>query len=287
MSTIYTSVNHLQANSVNQGFGNHLLHLFYCLNVSIKRKINLRISDNSNLDTIFDLEAIKEKIPSSAVRLFAEEWGGEPAEYIKKDFRNLINSSHILYNDDITLPDAFWVEGWFHNTPLQPSARDFSNLIINNTVKTVVFSQYANILKSDAICLHYRGTDFAHYNNGWGDVRLSLDYYRQALHHLKNNYPYIKNVYVFTDDKSFTSSVNALITEFPSLTFNNISREYYIDWLIMHFSKNIICSNSTFCLTAALYNKSVVYQPYKFLFRDAKWNIGFPTNPYLHNAHII
>lgn len=51
--------------------------------------------------------------------------------------------------------------------------------------------------------MHYRGTDFQHYYAKLaGDIRLNLKYYIECLENMIINYPWIKNVNIFTEDQS-------------------------------------------------------------------------------------
>ena len=59
-----------------------------------------------------------------------------------------------------------------------------------------------------------------------------------------------------------------------------ISVNVCIDWLILLKSKNLICSNSSFCYTAGWYSKEMVYQPDKFFTRYIKTDLHYPAFPY-------
>jgi hypothetical protein len=287
LKTIYTSQEHMTVCGPNASFGNHILHLLFCLNLSSLQNLNLRITTDSNLDEIFDLSEYKCDPPEEIVNLFDEEWGGDIEIYKDKDRRNLLSSLNLLYNKQINFPDNFWVGGWFHNTPLFPSYEIFKTLKFKKELLESVRNQQREIINNTSICLHYRGTDFANYPNEWGDVRISLDYYIECLEHMVNNYEEITKVYIFTEDINFLTNIPTLQKKFPLLDFEYSANLYFIDWLTLHLAKNIICSNSTFCLTAAIYNKTVIYQPKNFLFRDTPYNMCFPTAPFFLNSHIL
>lgn len=287
LKTIYTSAEHMTVCGPNASFGNHILHLLFCLNLSVLQNLNLRITVDSNLDELFDLSEYKCNPPEGIVNLFDEEWGGDVKSYKAKDVRNLLNSLNLLYNKQINFPDRFWVGGWFHNTPLFPSYEIFKRLKFKTELLETVHKQQKEIIDKTSICMHYRGTDFANYPNEWGDVRIDIEYYIKCLDHMINNYKEIKKVFIFTEDEAFLSNIPILQEKFPSLDFKYISNLYYIDWLILHLAKNIICSNSTFCLTAAIYNKTITYQPKNFLFKSTSYNECFPTAPFFLNSHII
>lgn len=58
MKNIFLNPNFLSANGPNASFGNHMLHLMFCLNLSEKQNLNLKIPIDSNLDKVFDLKNI-------------------------------------------------------------------------------------------------------------------------------------------------------------------------------------------------------------------------------------
>jgi hypothetical protein len=286
--TLYANPHNMLVHGNNSSFGNHLLHLFFCLNFSIKRNLNFKIPVNSNLDLLFNLSEYKETIPPDTVCVFREEYNiGDVNDHFNKDCSNLITSFKMLYEKKINLPDNFYVEGWFSHVSLFPSYSDFCKLKIHNNLKNEVIEKFSEVLKENSICMHYRGTDFGTYY-GWGDSRLPLNYYKKCLKHIIENHKHIKNVFVFTDDNNFQEKIKLLEKEFPNFIFKRISEQVHIDWLIMHLSKNIISSNSTFALTATAYNKNVSYQPSKFLLHN-KENCDFsiPPNPFFIFSHII
>jgi len=286
--TIYANSYNLLCHNENASFGNHLMHLMFCLNFSIKRNLNLKITVNSNLDTLFDLSEYKDFNQQDAICIFNEEYDLNDAnEHYRKDCKNLITCFRMLYENKINLPDFFYVKGWFPHVALFPSYSDFCKLKIRDDIKNKVISKFSKVLENDSICLHYRGTDFGNFY-GWGDCRLPIDYYNKCLKHVTDNYKHIKNVFVFTVDNDFQEKIKILKNEFSNLSFNTISEEYYIDWTIMHLAKNIISSNSTFALTATAYNKTIVYQPNKFLLNNNEnCDFSIPSNPFLTSSHII
>jgi hypothetical protein len=285
--TIFGSNSCLTVHGPNASFGNHMLHMMFTLNMSVKRDLNLKIATNTNLEELFDLSELKSDMPSDAFCFFAEAYGGDYSEYSAKDLANIIDSHRLLYDNNINLPNNFWVDGWFHNSSLFPAYSDFSKLKIKTSVLEEINIKYGHIFNDTHISLHYRGTDFANCAYGWGDVRLSAEYYLNSLNFIRTNKPHIQAVNIFTEDKAFYENIGLFESTFPTLKFNIISDEYYKDWLCLHLSKNIICSNSTFCLAAAAYNKNLIIQPKKFLLREKNTNISVPTNPFFSNSYII
>ncbi len=288
MKNIFLNPNFLSANGPNASFGNHMLHLMFCLNLSEKQNLNLKIPIDSNLDKVFDLKKYKQSIPNDIVSIFSESFSDDLNTYKAQDESNLINSINLLYNNSINFPTNSILSGWFYNCPLYPTKKIFDKLIIKEDIKNYIYNKYGNLFENDSISMHYRGTDFQHYYAKLaGDIRLNLKYYIECLENMIINYPWIKNVNIFTEDQSFIENLNFLKQKFPNLNFLYINNEFYIDWLCLFFSKNIISSNSSFCSSASAYNKLVIYQPDKYMLKNTNYNFSFPTQPFFSNSNII
>ena len=288
MKNIFLNPNYLTTIGPNASFGNHVLHLMFCLNLSEHQNLKLKVPVDSNLDRVFDLNQYKENLPFDTSIIFSEKFSDNLEVYRIQDQSNLIESINLLNNKTINFPKNSCVEGWFYNVPLYPLKKIFNQLIIKEEVKNLVNAKYENIFKNDSISLHYRGTDFEHYYNTLaGDIRLKLSYYIECLDHMVIHYPWIKNVNIFTEDQSFLENFNTLKERFPKLNFLYINNEFHIDWLCLFYSKNIISSNSSFCSSASAYNKSIVYQPNKYMLKNTHHNFNFPTQPFFINSNII
>jgi len=289
MKTIFANPHHLSVSGPNASFGNHILHLMFCLNLSCHRGFNLKIPVDSNLDLLFDLEEFKSEMPSDTQIFFSEKFSNDLSIYRSMDLKNLINSLSLLKDQNIqNFPDNFAVEGWFYNAPLYPSINIFNKLKIKESIKNQVFDKYKDIFSENSISLHYRGTDFQHYYKSLaGDIRLTVDYYLKCLDHLSNNFSWIRNVNIFTEDCSFLFNIEIFRSKFPKLNFQSIKNDFFIDWLCLFYSKNIICSNSSFCSSSSAYNKMVVYQPNKYMLVNTNFDFSFPTSPFFNNSIII
>lgn len=282
MKTIFASKQHLLGHGPNQSFGNHMLHLFYVYNVSNTRKINLGIPCNSNLDTLLELDGFKKNYPNDIVCLFRESFGGGYEIFSKKENENMLNSLKIIKDDNLILPNNFYVEGWFWHEQLSPDSKIFENIKIKNTHIDFVKNKYPEIFLNDTIVLHYRGTDFRNHSIGWGNLSLPVSYYMDSID-VVSKHINIKNCVIVSDEpETILNSIN-------HLPFNFIitNEEYYIDWLILHLSKNVICSNSSFCWTACLHNKDLTIQPKGFFMYNLDKNKTFPPNVYYKNSILV
>lgn len=282
--TLFLSIRHLLICGPNASFGNHVLHMLYSWNLAKSQNFNFKIPVNSNLDLLFDLDEYKEKLNPNASCFFAEEYGGDILEYQAKEKRNLDTSLKLL-RGEIGIPlDAFWVEGCFQHYQTSPKEEIFRELKIKPKVLQQIKMLYPYIAEKDCISLHYRGTDFRNVSHGWGDCRVSLDYYKKCLEHVSEYHKHITKINVFTDEKSFINDLSKLNLPFK---INPISNSFYVDWCCLLLSKNFISSNSSFAFSAGLYNKDILYQPRNFLLREHKVNVCFPVDAYCKGSIII
>jgi hypothetical protein len=102
------------------------------------------------------------------------------------------------------------------------------------------------------------------------------------IHH-KN----IKNIFIFSEDTKQGLELVSFIKKINDL-FNVkfIQNEYNIDWTCLHLSKNIISSNSSFCLTACI-NKDIIYQPKKYQLRNTPLDGTYPSQPFFNHSYIL
>lgn len=285
LKNIFTSPNHLKNTGVNQSFGNHLSHLMFCYNFSKKKNYNLNISTDTNLSTVFEIEKYKNKQFNNITTVFSESFCPDIVELKKLDRLNLINSLNLLNNETLKLPDNISVAGWFYNTPLF-SKSFFDEIKIKKHILDYIEKNLNKIFDSDSIVVHYRGTDFNGHLNY--DLRLPFEYYEKCVLHMRENHKNIKNLYIFSDDKIQSLNLIKFIKNIDSsLNIELIQNEYFIDWTCLHLSKNIISSNSSFCLTACIYNKEICYQPYKYQLRNTPLDGVYPCEPFFKNSYIL
>jgi hypothetical protein len=282
MKTVYTNRAHLLGHGPNQSFGNHMLHLFYIWNLSKQRGFNMGITANSNLDELLILDKYKKKLPPNSVCLYDELHGGEFDEFYRKESQNLNVLYDFLFKENLVFPDNFYLKGWFWHEKVSPSSEIFEDLQFKPEILNYVKTKYPFIFDDSTLTIHYRGTDFKRHSIGWGDLSLPEDYYVNALNSARQHME-IKKILVVSDEPSFITDI--LTDEKKIITYSN--ENYYTDWLILHQSKNLICSNSSFCWTAGLFNKNFVTQPKGFFMYNINKEKVFPPNPYYKNSKII
>lgn len=97
--------------------------------------------------------------------------------------------------------------------------------------------------------VHIRGGDFIKYGN-----HLSSDYYKKAISKLfdKLEDSADHSLLIVTNDIEFASGVMVMIENKDNYSYEFISSDEVTDFQIIHSANNLICSNSTFAMTAGL-----------------------------------
>lgn len=275
MKYICTDSVMLNTKGPNQSFGNHLLHLFACWKISKSLGIELSINCYSNLDELFDLEKFKNKSDIEPILLYTEKYGGTVDEHVDKDIENN-NFFNSLLQGSVEVPDSFYMKGWFWNSVFLPNDDIFKDLLIKEELLKTIESEHSYLKDDSTLVIHYRGTDFSNHSIGWGDLRLKSDYYTRCMEDFFKDKKSGKIVVVTDDYPDFLVDLCNLYSKDVIVEKN----DYLIDWLILLKSKNLICSNSSFCYTAGWYSKEMVYQPDKFFTRYIKTDLHYPAFPY-------
>ena len=278
MKYIFTDSVMLNTKGPNQSFGNHLLHLFACWKISKILGIELSINCSSNLDELFDLENFKNKSDSDPFLLYTEKYGGTIEDHAQKEIENN-NFFRELLDGNIEIPDYFYMKGWFWNSIFLPTEDIFADFLIKDQFLKKIESEHNYINDNSTLVIHYRGTDFSDHSIGWGDLRLKSDYYQNCINDFFSYNNPGKIVIVTDDYPDFLIEICNLYSADIIIEKNN----YLIDWLILLKSKNLICSNSSFCYTAGWFSKKIVYQPNKFFTRYIKTDLHYPAFPYYEN----
>jgi hypothetical protein len=285
LKNIFLNSDNLKIHGPNQSFGNHLSHLLFCYNFSKKRNFNLKITTQSNLDEVFELEDFKSNPEDNLINYFSESFSSDIHELKISDEANLKKSLQILNDKSLLIPSNIYFSGWFYNVPLYPNYSFFDEIKIKKSIINYIESNLKKVLHQDSISIHYRGTDF---NGHLGyDLRLPFNYYEKCILHMKKHHKNIKNIFIFSEDTKQGLELVSFIKKIDSL-FNVefIQNEYYIDWTCLHLSKNIISSNSSFCLTACI-NKDIIYQPKKYQLRNTSLEETYPSQPFFNNSYIL
>lgn len=107
------------------------------------------------------------------------------------------------------------------------------------------------------VCIHCRGTDFTTHLLKFypQSICLPTEYYESAFALAKKKLGNAIKFLVFTDDPQ------RAIDTLPRVSYNIVEADAAESWLMMKDARNIICSNSTFCWTASLFNKEFIVMP--------------------------
>ena len=280
MSNLYASPQHLLMHGPNSSLGNHIQHVLYLFNLSQKKKLNFFLPCWSNLNDLFDIALPFQKIPHDSKCFFAEQYGGSPTEYEKKEKENNFFLRNFLICD-YEFPENFWMEGWFSHADLMPDDTFFDTFVIKPEIRKIVDEKFPQIKREDNLTIHYRGTDFRNVTHGWGDMRLCLDYYRRSIEHFAQNKP-LKTITIVSDE--VPAILPFISNYFPRKTVVVSNATAIVDWAVLNLSSNFVSSNSSFAWTAGLFNKEMVYQPRNFLLREVE-DLCFP--PYIHYKNSI
>lgn len=286
LKKVFANPNYLKTTGVNQSFGNHLSHLMFCYNFSKKRNFKLNINCESNLDKVFNLENFKGNATDEIKNYFSELFCGSIARLQELDRINLNSSLKILNDPSLEIPNNVCFCGWFYNIPLYPSESFFEDIKIKKEIVDYINLNLNRIFDDNSICLHYRGTDF---NGHLGhDLRLPFSYYENCILHMKEYHKNIKKIFVFSEDQRQATNLILFLKKIDSkLSFEFIHNEYFVDWSCLHFAKNIISSNSSFCLTACVAKSGIIYQPKKYQLRNTAIDGCYPSEPFLQNSYIL
>ena len=85
MKNIFLNPNYLTTIGPNASFGNHVLHLMFCLNLSEHQNLKLKVPVDSNLDRVFDLNQYKENLPFDTSIIFSEKFSDNLEVYRIQD----------------------------------------------------------------------------------------------------------------------------------------------------------------------------------------------------------
>jgi len=265
----------LNTKGPNQSFGNHLLHFYACWKISKSLGIGISINCDSNLDDLLILDDLKNRANQEPSLLYTEKHGGGIEEHVFKEIQN--NDFFVdLLSGKIELPKSFYMEGWFWNSIFLPDESIFDEIKIKPELVDMVRNKYGYVNLETTLVIHYRGTDFIDHSIGWGDLRLKSEYYEKCISDFsKENV--IKKIIIVSDECPVF--LHDLGNRFCSDVLHT-NNDYLIDWLVLLYSKNLVCSNSSFCYTAGWYRKKIVYQPNQFFTRYIETDLHYPVFTY-------
>jgi hypothetical protein len=276
---IYSDPNRLTLDNHNGSYGNKILHILFIANLCEIHDRDPIGTGKTNLACIlkFNFESVNpEDYPPKLKCAFreSESYFRKPIPLLERNTTNrwfvkkreiALSNAEKNYFDQLKflktarLPDCdIYVSGHFFEFDLMPNHNLFKKYFsIKESVESSVLAHYPGLKSNKSVAVHYRGTDFSNHLRQIFDRGIGLDhnYYLRAQQVAENVLGEDITYHIFSDDP------NKIIPAFEgkSIVIHNDTPE--LDWAAMYHSKNIIQSNSSFCWTAALYNKNLSIQP--------------------------
>jgi hypothetical protein len=170
--------------------------------------------------------------------------------------KNVINDSNFKTKIYYTKSKIFF--GYWQDRRFYTELENFIKISLHNSLYNVnpnYFDIKTKYNLNEYIVLHVRKGDYSFLNKYFD---LDIVYYKNALLHIQNFIPNIKNILIITNDTTWC--VNNLKFEEYNIEFSNSN--LYFDFSLMSNAKYIITSNSTFCFWAVfLGNPIIAIQP--------------------------
>lgn len=186
-------------------------------------------------------------------------------EIIKQKLNLRILNDNVIYEDKFSINEfnkqykksnIYYLDGYWQNNNFFNANSEYFKRIFK--VKNIFLSKNYERLKQEvvstpnALCLHVRKNDYLNKINNNIYSNITLDYYKKAISLIEKK-KIISKIYVFTDDilwvkKNLHLNNIVLINDYNLTTVEEFE--------IMKIFKNIIISNSTFSLWAALLNQN-------------------------------
>jgi len=285
---IFTDNGRLKFDSWNQALGNKIQHLLFVINYADKHNIKPCISIDSNLDKLFELSSMKEFIDDDIYKNIPLVYGEKDAfetNRLNKYFKSFFRSSRLKkslkrsYQEDILESKllttnfdypAIRVIGHFWHYDLMPDLTTFIKYCpIKKELVDLVKLTYPTLESSKSVAVHYRGTDFKNHLRQIFKTPICLPekYYKSAIKKAEEVLGEDIEYHLFSDE------LDLLVDIFKDKKVIVHRDNLYTDWCALYLSKNMISSNSSFCWTASLYNKTNLIQP------KGGYNHSDPKNP--------
>lgn len=273
---IFADTGRLKFDSWNQALGNKIQHLLFVINYADKQNIKPCVSVDSNLDRLFDLSVLKEFVDDDHYKSIPLVYAEEDAfrtnrlnKYLKFLFRDSRLRESLKRSYDEYLVEEKLLEtrfnypsirmiGHFWHYDLMPDLSIFKKYCpVRKEIIEKVKLNYPSLESTKSVAVHYRGTDFKkHLRQIFKEpICLPASYYLAGLRKMEEKLGEDIEYHLFSDEMDFLTDI------FKNKKVIVHKDDLYTDWCALFLSKNIISSNSSFCWTASLYNKSNLVQP--------------------------
>ncbi len=177
-------------------------------------------------------------------------------ENLNNKFKVSLEKKLFVFQDEIFQYKYSYLNGYWQNPKYFESIRDI--LLEDFRYKgelTEVEEQIIQTIQSqNSVAVHFRRDDYLNQENTSFFEVQSLDYYSQAINHMKKKIPQAC-FYVFSDDIDWCKNN---LKEIDNVVFidGTTSSSHHIDFLIMKSCKHFIIANSTFSWWAAWLSES-------------------------------
>jgi hypothetical protein len=280
VNRIYADPATIFLDSWNASYGNKLTHVLFLINLSAHHGRVPVMYPGSVLDEVFEWNEVVMEPPAtaSAVEIAYDE--GQPLakegtlysllglekRVPERNLSAVLVNYHRLHLEQLALlrgarfPDSadVLIRGLFFDSHLMPSVDVFSSALRpRRELIEFVHRKYPTLQDPRSVAVHLRATDFQHHLRDVFPEGIALDdhYYREAARRLEGLMGSDVEYHLFSDD------MPRLLRLFEGKRCVSHDDRAPADWVGLFLARNVIQSNSSFCWTAALYNKSMSIQP--------------------------
>ncbi len=277
MSKIFADEKRIFLDNWNSAYGNKILHVLFLIHLADRSGKSPIMYKGSNLDNIFNFKF--ETIEIQKLNLKSYYYVEKDSFYVQNKLLKALNLYYRFYVKNLDsvvlknyehflerkrllnshIPDKdIKIRGHFFDSELMPSIEIFNKYIeVKRELKESIQKKYPDLISENCVAVHYRGTDFNNHMKHLFPIGIQLDeeYYYNAIERVEKIVGSNLVYHLFSDDIGFLKKI------FREKKIVIHEDKPYEDWVSMFIVKNIIQSNSSFCWTAALYNKLVSIQP--------------------------
>jgi hypothetical protein len=278
MYKIYSDFDSFYYNRYKHGaLGNKILHMYFLINLAETRQRIPAFYDNINVNKIFDFNQEFSSPPEKIndfyyvetepywIQNFFLDAIGRKNYYKNKNLKSVVGNAKKFHERSLSflekdqLPDKdIMIRGWFFDYLLMPSFEQVQKYLKpSKSLTQKVLSDIPGIVDKKSVAVHFRGTDFSkHLSWVFKDgVKLTEQYYRLSISEIKKELGNDLTFYLFSDEPE---TLESFFVGEKTVIHTGSAIEA---WIALFLAKNVIQSNSSFCWSACLYDKSFSIQP--------------------------
>jgi hypothetical protein len=280
VNKIYADPTTMFFDTWNASYGNKLTHVLFLVNLCERHARVPVMYQGSVLDRVFEWGGLVMEAPDAAPAIEIAYDEGQPfakagslysllgleKRIPERNLAAVLGNYYRLHLEQTALlsraqfPGAVNVriKGWFFDYGLMPSLETFDKAMRpRRELIEFVERKYPSLRGPRSVAVHLRATDFQYHLRNVFPEGIVLDdhYYREAMRCVEDRMGSDVEYHLFSDD------MPRLQRLFEGKRCVPHDDPAPMDWVAMFLTRNIIQSNSSFCWTAALYNKSLSIQP--------------------------